>query len=147
MSGELGGVPPPVDRCWCWARWRPSPGFLGRLAFAVAVCYSVYVCCACVRFFACTRMLIVLVLLLLCERVARILGGARCEASAVQDFCCVLFFSFFLPPFKGDFEGVTMSKRHKMSRGRSGRVFTKTARGSHVKNGLFGAVLRGGIRL
>lgn len=39
-----------------------------------------------------------------------------------------------------------MSKRHKISRKGSRKLFTATAKGTHPKN-LLGAPMRGGIRL
>lgn len=41
-----------------------------------------------------------------------------------------------------------MSKRRKISKGKSKKLFTKTAQKVHGKNGMGGAaVMRGGIRL
>lgn len=39
-----------------------------------------------------------------------------------------------------------MAKRYKMNKGKSKRLFTRTASGTHSKN-LQGAPMRGGIRL
>lgn len=49
-------------------------------------------------------------------------------------------------PETGSYEGGIMKRRMRMSKGRSKRVFSRTAGRTHKKN-LMRPVMRGGIRL